>query len=144
MTVGHDYDSDGDGLIGVSNLAQLDAMRYDLDGNGYAGTVAAYAAAFPSPLDRLGCGVEGCSGYELLADLDFDTDGDGAVDSDDDYWNDGDGWVPIGWDSRGFSRFFSTTFDGNEHTLSNLFTTGRGYSGCSVRSVWAALSTTSR
>ena len=129
VTVGHDYDSDGDGLIGVSNLAQLDAMRYDLDGNGYAGTVAAYAAAFPSPLDRLGCGVEGCSGYELLADLDFDTDGDGAVDSDDDYWNDGDGWVPIGWDSRGFSRFFSTTFDGNEHTLSNLFTTGRGYSG---------------
>ena len=129
VTVGQDYDADGDGLIGVSNLAQLDAMRYDLDGDGYAGTVAAYAAAFPSPLDRMGCGVEGCSGYELLADLDFDTDGDGAVDSDDDYWNDGDGWEPIGWDSRGFSRFFSTTFDGNEHNLSNLFTTGRGYSG---------------
>ena len=129
VTVGHDYDSDGDGLIGVSSLAQLDAMRYDRDGNGYAGTVAAYAAAFPSPLDRFGCGVEGCSGYELLADLDFDTDGDGAVDSDDDYWNDGDGWEPIGWNSRGFSRFFNTTFDGNEHTLSNLFTTGRGFSG---------------
>ena len=32
VTVGHDYDSDGDGLIGVSSLAQLDAMRYDLDG----------------------------------------------------------------------------------------------------------------
>ena len=108
VTVGHDYDSDGDGLIGISSLAQLDAMRYDLDGDGYAGTVAAYAAAFPSPLDRMGCGVEGCSGYELLADLDFDTDGDGALDSDDDYWNDGDGWEPIGWDSRGFSRFFNT------------------------------------
>ena len=73
--------------------------------------------------------MDGCSGYELLADLDFDTDGDGTVDSDDDYWNDGDGWQPIGWDSRGFSRFFSTTFEGNEHTLSNLFTAGRGYSG---------------
>ena len=129
VTVGHSYDTDDDGLIGISNLAQLDAMRYDLDGNGYAGTVAAYAAAFPSALDRLGCGVDGCSGYELLADLDFDTDGDGAVDSDDDYWNDGDGWEPIGWDSRGFSRFFNTTFDGNEHTLSNLFTAGRGFSG---------------
>ena len=130
VTVGHDYDGDGDGLIGVSNLAQLDAMRYDRDGNGYAGTVAAYAAAFPSPLDRFGCGVEGCSGYELLADLDFDTDGDGAVDSDDDYWNDGDGWEPIGWDSTyEFARFFNATFDGNEHTLSNLFTTGRGFSG---------------
>ena len=130
VTVGHDYDTDGDGLIGISNLAQLDAMRYDLDGNGYAGTVAAYAAAFPSPLDRMGCGVEGCSGYELLADLDFDTDGDGAVDSDDDYWNDGDGWVPIGWDSTyEFSRLFNTTFEGNGHSLSNLFTAGRGYSG---------------
>ena len=130
VTVGHDYDTDGDGLIGVSNLAQLDAMRYDLDGNGYAGAVAAYAEAFPSPLDRQGCGVDGCSGYELLADLDFDTDRDGAVDSDDDYWNDGDGWEPIGWDSTDESaRFFNATFDGNEHTLSNLFTAGRRFSG---------------
>ncbi len=130
VTVGHSYDTDDDGLIGISNLAQLDAMRYDLDGNGYAGTVAAYAAAFPSALDRLGCGVDGCSGYELLADLDFDTDGDGAVDSDDDYWNDGDGWEPIGWDSTyEYARFFNATFDGNEHTLSNLFTAGRGFSG---------------
>ena len=130
VTVGHDYDTDGDGLIGISNLAQLDAVRYDLDGDGYAGTVAAYAEAFPSPLDRMGCGVDGCSGYVLLADLDFDTNGDGAVDSDDDYWNDGDGWVPIGWDSTyEFPRFFNATFNGNEHTLSNLFTAGRGYSG---------------
>ena len=130
VTVGNDYDTDGDGLIGVTNLAQLDAMRHDLDGNGYAGTVAAYAAAFPSPLDRMCSGVNGCSGYELLADLDFDTDGDGSADAGDTYWNDGDGWVPIGWDSTyEFAFFFNATFDGNEHTLSNLFTTGRAYSG---------------
>ena len=130
VKVGHDYDADGDGLIGISNLAQLDAMRHDLDGNGDAGTVAAYAAAFPSPFDRMGCGVNGCSGYELLADLDFDTDGDGALDSDDDYWNDGDGWEPIGWDSTDeVNFFFNTRFDGNQHTLSNLFVAGRGYSG---------------
>ena len=130
VTVGHDYDADGDGLIGISNLAQLDAMRHDLDGNGDARTEAAYAAAFPSPFDRMGCGVNGCSGYELLADLDFDTGGDGAVDSDDDYWNDGDGWEPIGWDSTDeVNFFFNTRFDGNQHTLSNLFVAGRGYSG---------------
>ena len=130
VTVGHDYDADADGLIGVSNLAQLDAMRYDRDGNGYAGTVAAYAAAFPSPLDRKCSGVDGCSGYELLEDLDFDTDADGAIDSDDNYWNDGDGWEPIGWDSTyEYAYFFNTTFEGNEHTLSNLFTAGRGFSG---------------
>ena len=130
VTVGHNYDTDGDGLIGVSNLAQLDAMRYDLDGNGYAGTVAAYAAAFPSALDRMCSGMDGCSGYELLADLDFDTNGNGSADAGDTYWNAGDGWEPIGWDSTyEFARSFNTTFDGNDHTLSNLFTAGRGYSG---------------
>ena len=130
VTVGQDYDADGDGLIGVSNLAQLDAMRYDRDGNGYAGTVAAYAAAFPSPLDRMGCGVDGCSGYELLADLDFDTNRNGRADAGDTYWNAGAGWQPIGWDSTyEVSFFFNATFNGNGHTLSNLFTAGRGYSG---------------
>ena len=28
------YDADGDGLIEVSNLEQLNAIRYDLDGDG--------------------------------------------------------------------------------------------------------------
>ena len=131
VTVGNDYDTDGDGLIGVSNLAQLDAMRYDLDGNGYAGTVAAYAAAFPSPLDpNVQRRERFARDMNSSADLDFDTDGDGAVDSDDDYWNDGGGWVPIGWDSTyEYARFFNATFDGNGHTLSNLFTAGRAILG---------------
>ena len=29
-----DYDADDDGLIEISNFAQLNAIRYDLDGNG--------------------------------------------------------------------------------------------------------------
>lgn len=29
-----DHDGDNDGLIGVTTLAQLNAIRYDLDGNG--------------------------------------------------------------------------------------------------------------
>ena len=47
-----DYDLDGDGFIEISNLAQLDAVRHDLDGNGdpSAGAGAtAYNAAFPEP-----------------------------------------------------------------------------------------------
>ena len=32
-----DYDRDDDGLMDVSVLEQLDAMRYDLDGDGAAG-----------------------------------------------------------------------------------------------------------
>ena len=129
------YDTDDDGLIDITTLAQLDAMRHDLDGNGSptpAGATA-YAAAFPN-VTRVVCGATsgGCAGYELMADLDFfDTNGDGQVDTTDDtngdgqvdaednttYWNSGAGWVPIG---TGFNRF-DTTFEGNRHTISNLF-----------------------
>ena len=135
VTVGHDYDTDKDGLIGISKLAQLDAMRHDLDGNGVpvsAGS-AAYAAAFPDAFDRLGCGIDGCSGYELTKDLYFDTDGDGSADAGDTYWNAGEGWEPIGL-PRG--RFFGTllgafnaTFDGNGHALANLFVARDDHAG---------------
>ncbi len=127
VTVGYDYDADGDGLIGIGTLAQLDAVRHDLDGDGAPSPAGseAYAAAFGDAFDRLGCGADGCSGYELLADLDFDTDGDGAVDPDDDYWNAGEGWEPIGPPVLQFLGIdvggLLTTFRGNGHTLANLF-----------------------
>ena len=115
------YDTDDDGLIEITTLAQLDAMRHDLDGDGSptpAGATA-YAAAFHT-VTRVVCGATsgGCAGYELLEDLDFDTNGDGQIDADDPYWNSGAGWQPIGFDQ--FS-FFSTTFEGNGHTISHLF-----------------------
>ena len=53
----------------------------------------------------------------MTADLDFDTDEDGDVDSGDDYWNDGDGWEPVG---DAFNAF-TATFDGNGNTVGNLF-----------------------
>ena len=84
VTVGNNYDSDGDGLIEISSLAQLDAVHHDLNGNGipdYSDDAAAYVAAFPSPFDRMGCSFEGCSGYELEADLDLDTNGSGDADA---------------------------------------------------------------
>ena len=135
VTVGNDYDADGDGLIGISNLAQFDAIRHDLNGNGIVADddAAAYTEAFPDAFDRLGCGIEGCSGYELLADLDFDTNGNGRADAGDTYWNAGEGWEPIAV-PRG--RIFGTalgafqaTFDGNGHTLSNLFVARDDHSG---------------
>ena len=114
-----DYDTDDDGLIEISNLAQLDAVRYDLTGFGYFST--AYTDAFPNGGSSLACGgLVGCVGYELNADLDFDTDRDGDVDSDDDYWKDGAGWEPIGDSSRSFSSF-AAIFEGNGRTIANLF-----------------------
>ena len=124
-----DYDDDNDGLIDVRTLAQLDAIRHDLDGNGApsSGGASAYGTAFPnrvtSASGRMGCPSGNCAGYELRADLDFDTDGDGSTytgsgasatsDSGDAYHNSGAGWAPIGT--------FTATFKGNGHAISNLF-----------------------
>ena len=49
--------------------------------------------------------------------LNFDTDDDGDVDSDDDYWNSGAGWDPIGEKDAPFTA----DFNGNCRTVSNLF-----------------------
>ena len=74
-----DYDADDDGLIEVADLAQLNAIRWDLDGDGVASD-AGYATAFPdAPTSDMGCPASGCTGYELMADLDLDTDGSGTV-----------------------------------------------------------------
>ena len=114
-TVPGDYDADDDGLIGVANLAQLDAMRYDPSGGGspHSANLATYLGAFPNAIAGMGCPEEGCNGYELVADLDFDTNGNGQADAGDTYWNDGAGWLPI-WGYRG-------TFDGGGHTIANLY-----------------------
>ena len=106
-----DYDDNNNGLIDIKNLAQLNAIRHDLNGNGDA-THADYVAAFPnrdtSSGGRMGCPSGTCMGYELRANLDFDTNRDGYVDSSDDYPS----WTPI--------NSYSTTFNGNGHTIANL------------------------
>ena len=115
ITTGTDYDSDDDGLIEVDSLARLDAIRYDLDGDGAADSStddAAYAAAFPNPAANMGCPAGGCTGYELAADLTF-----AAWDSSNPYWNGGDGWQPITNDAE---DAFEGTFDGNDNTIAGL------------------------
>ena len=59
-----DYDTDDDGLIDITTLAQLDAIRHDLDGNGDAyltAAITAYGTAFPSrdtnSATRMGCPI---------------------------------------------------------------------------------------
>ena len=108
-------DRDGDGLIEVDNLTQLDAIRWDTDGDGISDN-ADYAAAFYNADTGTMCSVASCAGYELTAHLDFDTNGNGEADEGDVYWNSGSGWIPIGESSA-----FDTTFDGGGHTISNLY-----------------------
>ena len=174
-----DYDADDDGLIEIATLAQLDAVRHDLDGDGIpagsgapptAGTgaasgaaagsgaaatgtaaaagsgttvagsgaaaaagsgeapapgAAAHAAAFPDAAERMGCPAPACVGYELAADLDFDTDGSGAADAGDAFWNGGAGWRPLGT----FDEPFTAVFSGNGRTVSHLFVGGGDNAG---------------
>ncbi len=117
VTVGAvtDYDADDDGLIEITNLDQLNAIRWDLDADGSSSN-AGYATAFPFPEARMGCPSTGCIGYELKNDLDFDENNNGMRD---DTYNQGSGWAPIY--GRNFTQRFSGTFEGNGFTISNLF-----------------------
>ncbi len=122
-----DYDMNNDGYIDVANLAQLNAMRWDLNGDGAIDASAttsdttAYNAAFPNRVTtssgRMGCPSGTCTGYELLNNLNFDENSDGEITSADaTYWNDGDGWVPIGTDAARYTG----DFKGNGYTIDNL------------------------
>ena len=86
-----------------------------MDGDGISGN-ADYGAVFYVADTGTMCSVASCAGYELTADLDFDTNGNGEADEGDVYWNSGNGWIPIGESSA-----FDTTFDGRGHTISNLY-----------------------
>ena len=113
------FDTDSDGLIEVSNLEQLNAIRYDLDGDGRpdASGSQIYALAFPSGSANAVCG--GCTGYELARSLDFqdpDSYASGAIDP---AWSTGSGWLPIGTAAN--EELFDATFDGNGHTITNLY-----------------------
>ena len=115
----NDYDRDDDSLIDVSDLTQLNAIRWDLNGDGTpdsATHATDYVTAFPNAITGMGCPGSSCIGYELAANLDFDTDNSGMVDAGDTYWNSGSGWAPIG----SFGARFEATFDGKGHTISNL------------------------
>ena len=120
-----DYDQDDDGLIEVASLVQLNAMRWDLDGNGAADgptNATAYDTAFPDAVAGMGCPSAACTGYELVADLDFDTNNSSGADAGDDYWNNGRGWAPIGSGDGGSHAFmFRATFEGNSHVISGLY-----------------------
>ena len=95
---------------------QLDAIRWDPDGDGISDN-ADYAVAFSDADTGTLCSVASCAGYELTANLDFDTNGNGEADEGDVYWNGGGGWIPIGETNNPFD----TIFEGGGHTISNLY-----------------------
>lgn len=99
-----DYDVDKNGLIEIYDLADLNEVRNDLTGRTLYGSAA-------------GCPDDGCRGIELMADLDFDTNGDGVIDTGDTYWNAGKGWEPIG----AYGSSFHGIVEGNGYVIRNLY-----------------------
>ena len=105
-----EVDADSDGLIEISSLEQLNAMRYQLDGSSYQASEKMDAISNGCP------SLSGCNGYELTRDLDFaDPDSyEAAVVNP--HWINGAGWQPIG----NAEAPFTAQFAGNGHTISNL------------------------
>ena len=69
-----------------------------------------------------------CAGYELRANPDFDADDNGSTHTggagdagDTLYYNGGAGWTPRGGHQESTHRDFTATFEGNDHTVSNLY-----------------------
>ena len=127
---GGKYDTDGDGLIEIENLEQLDAVRYDMDCDGVADDSDAteYEAVFPVVGSQQVCG-DGCRGYELTRSLDFQDARSYANGEISISWTANKGWRPIG--SGGSysyyesyyedSGWFNAVFEGNGYTISNLY-----------------------
>lgn len=91
-----DYDIDDDGLIEINDLDDLNEIRNHLDGSALYGV-------------NTGCPVDGCNGFELTTDLDFDLDGGGEIEE-------AEEWTSLSTSDNKFTAIFK----GNYHTLSNL------------------------
>ena len=133
-----DVDADKDGLIEIHYLEDLDNIRHNLAGTSYIPG----ASATPS---TMGCKLDGCNGYELIRNLDFDdTASYRDATANMDRWTSGTGWDPIGaFIRRGRTiGSFIAIFEGNGNTIANLFTTERegGLEGAGLFGLTASVS----
>ena len=104
-----DVDADGDGLIELRTAAQLNTMRYSLDGSGLDANNSDSDSTTGG--NDMGCGggdyangtvITTCNGYELMVDIDLAAAG---------YDN---------WDPIGKVPAFTAIFEGNDNIIDNL------------------------
>lgn len=105
-----DYDLDDNRYIEINDLADLDEIRNNLAGDALYGSQA-------------GCPEIGCVGFELTTNLDFDTNVDGIIDDNDEYWDGGYGWLPIG----SAETPFTAEFHGRNFSIQNLYINRSGF-----------------
>ena len=113
-------DADGDGLIDIRTVEQLNNIRYNVAGTSYRTSADAEGLT-------TGCPDGVCSGYELLGDIDFalaSSYASGEVDAAyyrDSYQLDQGAFTPIGYyNSRDDNAVFSGIFEGNGYSIINL------------------------
>ena len=118
-------DRDGDGLIDIDSIEKLYNMRFNVQGT-------SYKVSRNAPAQTNGCPNKICRGYELVANLDFDKDGDGStwsVSGDNYILDRGDVDEPyfslshhavLGWAPFGGVNEFEAIFEGNGFTINNL------------------------
>ena len=108
-----DVDRDNDGLIEISTLEELDAMRHNLLGTSHKETAEVKGT-------NVGCFMDDapsqCIGYELAANLDFDDDASYSIIANKVIWTTTPTWHPIG----SADEPFNAIFDGNGYAISNL------------------------
>ena len=113
-------DADGDGLIDISSLDQLNNMRHNRAGTSYKTS----SADVGTP-----CGTDAtipCTGYELTQNLDFASASSYDSNSINATWRptggDPDTATNAGWEPIGDATdSFATVFEGNGYTISNLY-----------------------
>ena len=147
-----DVDDDNDGLIEVHNLDMFDHIRHNLAGTSYktSSSVAHNRDGAPEAAtnDCTTATVDGgkslyLCGYELTTDLDFATGGSYAGDSVNDNWRplDSSSHAIAAKDAvnTGFDGItnFASIFDGNGHSISNLYSRGGGGNVGLFRSITA-------
>ena len=120
-------DADGDGLIEINTLEELNNIRHNLNGTNYKTSSTANE-------NSNGCPSAGCNGYELMRSLDFDNAAhyeSAMVNSD---WRPDNpnldmagnaGWEPIG----AADEPFAAIFEGNGNTITGLYTRRSGEIG---------------
>ncbi|MCH9666003.1 MAG: hypothetical protein K0U41_09195, partial [Gammaproteobacteria bacterium] len=107
-----DIDVDGDGLIELDNVNDLNRMRDDLAGASFAGSTSGCGGDVDSENNP----ITSCKGYELTAPVDLN-----ELEPDTSLSN----WQPVGGCASEnatscLTNAFTGSFDGNNHKISNL------------------------
>ena len=127
-----DVDDDNDGLIEICRLEGLDAIHYSADSTSSGGI--GYKTSYDNvAANTFGCKSGGCNGYELVKDLDFNNPSDylpppaSTTRTNLTIWTTAKGWPPIdrppppNQDVQRDISPIAAIFEGNGHTISNLF-----------------------